>query len=84
MYRRYFQPVPIAPGINSISLYAIPSHGKLSHLNFRPFDVVFLYNDPQLQVAVNYSYLFNLRFHENMLRIDRYISENHAILVDQF
>ena len=31
------------------------------NLNFHPLEVVSRYRDPQLQVAENYSYLFNLR-----------------------
>ena len=33
---------------------------KLNHLNFQPLEVVSRYRDPQLQVAENYAYLFNL------------------------
>ena len=31
------------------------------YLNVYPFEVVFRYQDKQLQVAENYTYLFNLR-----------------------
>ena len=37
-----------------------PYHTKLVNLYFQPLEVVFRYRDPQLQVAENYSYLFNL------------------------
>ena len=33
---------------------------KLIHLNFQPLEVVSRYRDPQLRVAENLSYLFNL------------------------
>ena len=33
---------------------------KLIYLYFHPLEVVFRYRDLQLQVAENYSYLFNL------------------------
>ena len=36
-------------------------HAKLIYFNFHPLEVVSRYRDPQLQVAENYSYLFNLR-----------------------
>ena len=36
------------------------SYAKLIHLNFHPLEVLSGYRDPQLQVAENYSYLFNL------------------------
>ena len=34
---------------------------NLIYLNFYPFEVVSYHRNPQLQVAENYSYLFNLR-----------------------
>ena len=34
---------------------------KLNNLNFHPLVVVSRYRDPQLHVAENYSYFFNLR-----------------------
>ena len=37
-----------------------PYSPKLIYLNFQPLEVVSRYRDPQLQVAENYSYLFNL------------------------
>ena len=37
-----------------------PYPAKLLYLNFHPLEVVSRYRDPQLQVAENYSYLFNL------------------------
>ena len=37
-----------------------PYPAKLIYLNFQPLEVVSRYRDPQLQVAENYSYLFNL------------------------
>ena len=36
-----------------------PYPAKLIYLNFQPLEVVSRYRDPQLQVAENYSYLFN-------------------------
>ena len=36
-----------------------PYPAKLIHENFHPLKVVSRYRDPQLQVAENYSYLFN-------------------------
>ena len=38
-----------------------PYPAKLIYLNFRQIKVVSRYRDPQLQVAENYSYLFNLK-----------------------
>ena len=38
-----------------------PSASATSNLNFNPLEVVSRYRDPQLQVAENYSNLFNLR-----------------------
>ena len=38
----------------------------LIYLNFQPLEVVFRYRNPQHQVGVNYSYLFNLR--QNILK----------------
>ena len=38
-----------------------PYSAKVIYLNFQPLDVVSRYRDPQLQVAENYSHLFNLR-----------------------
>ena len=40
-----------------------PYHAKLINLNFHPLEVVSRYRDPQLQVAENYSYMFNLSTH---------------------
>ena len=40
--------------------YFNPYPAKLIYLNFHPFEVVSRYRDPQLQVADNYLYLFNL------------------------
>ena len=40
----------------AINLYP----AKLNNLNFHPLEVVSRYRDPQLQVAENYCYLFNL------------------------
>ena len=37
-----------------------PYPAKSIYLNFQPLEVVSCYRDPQLQVAENYSYLFNL------------------------
>ena len=37
-----------------------PYPAKLFYLNFQPFEVVSRYSDTQLQMAENYSYLFNL------------------------
>ena len=37
-----------------------PFPAKLIYLNFQQLKVVSRYRDPQLQVAENYSYLFNL------------------------
>ena len=34
---------------------------KVIYLDFHPFEVVSCYQNPQLQVGENYSYLFNLR-----------------------
>ena len=36
-----------------------PHPAKLIYLNFHPLEVVSRYRDPQLQVAENYSFLFN-------------------------
>ena len=36
-----------------------PYPAKLIYLNFHPLEIVSRYRDPQLQVAENYSYLFN-------------------------
>ena len=33
---------------------------KVIYFNFQPLEVVSRYRDPQLQVAENYSYLFNV------------------------
>ena len=38
-----------------------PFSSELIYLNFHTLEVVSRYRDPQLQVAENYSYLFNLR-----------------------
>ena len=46
----------------SISINPIyPLLTKLSDLYLHPLEVVSRYRDPQLQVGVNYSYLFSLR-----------------------
>ena len=39
-----------------------PHAAKSTYLNFQPLEIVsrYRYRDPQLQVAENYSYLFNL------------------------
>ena len=37
-----------------------PHAAKSTYLNFHPLEVVSRYRDPQLQVAQNYFYLFNL------------------------
>ena len=37
-----------------------PYPAELIYLNFHPLEVVSGYRDPQLQVAENYSHLFNL------------------------
>ena len=39
-----------------------PYPAKLDYLNFHPLEVVSRYRGPPLQVAENYSYLFNLWF----------------------
>ena len=36
-----------------------PFPAELPYLNFHPLEIVSRYRDPQLQVAENYSYLFN-------------------------
>ena len=36
-----------------------PYSAKINNLNFQPLEVVSRYRDPQLQVAENYSHLFN-------------------------
>ena len=41
---------------NDINTYP----AKVNNLNFQPLEVVSRYRDPQLQVAENYSCLFNL------------------------
>ena len=38
-----------------------PESAELKKLIFHPLEVVSRYRDPQLQVAENYSYLFNFR-----------------------
>ena len=37
-----------------------PYLAKVFYLNFQPLEVASRYRDPQLQVAENYSYLFDL------------------------
>ena len=48
------QPSPLA--FHNINPYP----PKLNYLNFQPLEVVSRYRDPQIQVAENYSYLFNM------------------------
>ena len=45
---------------STILLSITPYATKLIYLNFQPLKVVSRYRDPQLQVAKNDSYLFNL------------------------
>ena len=44
--------------ISRISINPYPA--KLIYLNFQPLKIVSRYREPQLQVAENYSYLFNM------------------------
>ena len=56
-YIKLFQPLRVNP-------YS----AKLIFLNFQPLKAVSRYRDPQLQVAENYLYLFNLstNFSQNL------------------
>ena len=44
-----------------------PYPAKLINLNFQPLEVVSGYRDPQLQVAENYLYLFDMIFKQSSL-----------------
>ena len=52
--------------VNYILWSIDPFPAKVIYLNFQPLEVVSRYRDPQLQVAENYSYLFNL--HTNICK----------------
>ena len=60
-----------------------PYPAKLIYLNFYPREVVSRYRDPQLQVAENYTYMFNLS--TNICKswcLDKYFISNNSDLVD--
>ena len=42
------------------------------NLNFHPFDVVFNYRDPQLQVGENYTYQFHINYNSYWFNINLY------------
>ena len=45
--------------IFTMTFFVNPYPAKVIYLNFQSLEVVCRYRDPQLQVAENYSYLFN-------------------------
>ena len=58
-------------------------YAKFIHLNFQPLEVVSHNRDPQLQVAENYSYLFNLSTDIlKILCLDTYFIPNNGDFVD--
>ena len=60
-----------------------PYPAKLIYLNFHLLKIVSRYRDPQLQVAENYSYLFNLSTNIcKSLCLDTYLIPNYSDLVD--
>ena len=60
-----------------------PYPSKLNYLNFQPLEVVARYRDPQIQVAENYSYLFNMGTHIcKSWYLDTHFIPNNSDLVD--
>ena len=60
-----------------------PYPAKLIYLNFQPLEVVHRYRNPQLQVAENYSYLFNLKTNiDKSWCLDTHFIPNKSDLVD--
>ena len=72
-YIKLFQPLRVNP-------YS----AKLIFLNYQPLEAVSRYRNPQLQVAENYLYLFNLstNFSQNLC-LDTHFSSNNSDLVDR-
>ena len=54
-------PSGFAEQLQNNTFLSKPFPARLSYLHFQPLEVVSRYRDPQLHVAENYSYLFNLR-----------------------
>ena len=70
-------------GKNNYVSLVNPCPAKFNNLNFYPLGVVYRYRDPQLQVAKNYSYLFNLsRNICKSLCLDRHFIPNSVKLND--
>ena len=67
-----------------IRAYVDPYHAKLIYLNFHPLKVASRCCDPQLQVAENYSYLFNLSTNICQSQcLDTHSRPNNSNLVDK-